>query len=171
MAGFRPRGGHSSGTPIAGRLAQPTRATGPEETWTRVSPRRPYSVLLPVGFAVPFPLPGPRWALTPPFHPDPVGPPRKAPSFDRSTASRRPRRGGLFSVALSLRSPSPAVGRHRLSVEPGLSSPRFPPERPPGRLARRAMGERGRRVKVVEDLRHCIEAKSTKTCKDSEYSV
>ncbi len=31
--------------------------------------RRPYSVLLPVGFAVPVPLPGPRWALTPPFHP------------------------------------------------------------------------------------------------------
>lgn len=70
MAGFPPRGGHSSGTPIAGRLAQPTRATGPEKTGTLSSPRRPYSVLLPVGFAVPSPLPGPRWALTPPFHPD-----------------------------------------------------------------------------------------------------
>lgn len=31
--------------------------------------------------------------------------------------------GGLFSVALSLRSPSPVVNRHRSSVEPGLSSP------------------------------------------------
>jgi hypothetical protein len=31
--------------------------------------------------------------------------------------------GGLFSVALSLRSPSPDVIRHRFSVEPGLSSP------------------------------------------------
>ncbi|ARW11081.1 hypothetical protein NBRC3299_1851 [Acetobacter pasteurianus NBRC 3299] len=30
--------------------------------------------------------------------------------------------GGLFSVALSLRLPSPAVSRHRSSVEPGLSS-------------------------------------------------
>jgi hypothetical protein len=30
--------------------------------------------------------------------------------------------GGLFSVALSLRSPSPAVSRHRIPVEPGLSS-------------------------------------------------
>ena len=30
--------------------------------------------------------------------------------------------GGLFSVALSLRSPSPGVTRHRGSVEPGLSS-------------------------------------------------
>lgn len=31
--------------------------------------------------------------------------------------------GGLFSVALSLRSPSPVINRHRSSVEPGLSSP------------------------------------------------
>jgi len=29
---------------------------------------RPYSVLLPVGFAVPFLLPGPRCALAAPFH-------------------------------------------------------------------------------------------------------
>ena len=33
------------------------------------------------------------------------------------------RRGGLFSVALSLGLPPPDVIRHRLSVEPGLSSP------------------------------------------------
>ena len=32
--------------------------------------------------------------------------------------------GGLFSVALSLGSPPPGVTRHRVSVEPGLSSPR-----------------------------------------------
>jgi hypothetical protein len=32
-------------------------------------------------------------------------------------------RGGLLSVALSLGSPPPDVIRHRLSVEPGLSSP------------------------------------------------
>ena len=30
--------------------------------------------------------------------------------------------GGLFSVALSLKSPSPVVNRHPISVEPGLSS-------------------------------------------------
>lgn len=35
-------------------------------------PRRPYSVLLPVGFALPPLLPGVRWALTPPFHPYPA---------------------------------------------------------------------------------------------------
>src|SRR5262245_4806272 len=33
------------------------------------APRRPYSVLLPVGFAVPPALPPPRCALTAPFHP------------------------------------------------------------------------------------------------------
>ena len=32
-------------------------------------------------------------------------------------------RGGLFSVALSLRSPSVAVSDHPSTVEPGLSSP------------------------------------------------
>ena len=34
-----------------------------------------------------------------------------------------PESGGLFSVALSLGLPPPDVIRHRLSVEPGLSSP------------------------------------------------
>src|SRR5690606_10028167 len=33
--------------------------------------------------------------------------------------------GGMLSVALSLGSPPPGVTRHRLSVEPGLSSPPF----------------------------------------------
>jgi hypothetical protein len=33
------------------------------------------------------------------------------------------RTGGLLSVALSLGSPPPGVTRHRISVEPGLSSP------------------------------------------------
>ena len=74
------------------------------------SPCRPYLVLLPVGFTVPLPSPGARCALTAPFHPC------------------RPRRseiggsGGLLSVALSLGSPPPGVTRHRVSVEPGLSS-------------------------------------------------
>ena len=70
---------------------------------------RPYSVLLPVGFAVPSALPRPRCALTAPFHPDP--------------ATDEPSQGGLLSVALSLGSPPPEVIRHRLSMEPGLSSP------------------------------------------------
>jgi len=71
--------------------------------------RRSYSVLLPVGFTVPSPFPGPRCALTAPFHPCRPG----EPGF-----------GGLLSVALSLGSPPPVVNRHRVSAEPGLSSPR-----------------------------------------------
>ena len=55
-----------------------------------------------------------RCALTAPFHP-------YLPSVCRGG-------GGLLSVALSLGSPPPAVTRHRVSVEPGLSSqcPRSP---------------------------------------------
>ena len=62
-------------------------------------------------------------------------------------------RGGLFSVALSLGSHPPDVIRHRLSTEPGLSSPITPslprwrgregwglPERPSDRLTRTGMG-------------------------------
>ncbi len=78
---------------------------------------RPYSVLLPVGFTLPFPLPGPRCALTAPFHP-----------------YRIFRRGGLLSVALSLGSPPPAINRHRRSVEPGLSSRAVKHPRPPDPL-------------------------------------
>src|SRR5688572_24275385 len=70
-------------------------------------PCRPYSVLLPVGFAVPPPLPETRCALTAPFHP---------------YLRRLPCAGGLLSVALSLGSPPAAVSRHRRSLEPGLSS-------------------------------------------------
>ena len=82
---------------------------------------RPYLVLLPVGFAVPLPLPVARWALTPPFHP--------------CLLAGEAGTGGLFSVALSLGSPPPAVSRHRVSVEPGLSSPRgCPAAQPSSRL-------------------------------------
>jgi hypothetical protein len=81
------------------------------------SPRRPtchpYLVLLPVGFTLPPPLPAPRCALTAPFHPCRPGGPEGSQEL-----------GGLLSVALSLRSPSPGVTRHRVSVEPGLSSRR-----------------------------------------------
>jgi hypothetical protein len=72
---------------------------------------RPYSVLLPVGFTLPPLLPGARCALAAPFHPC------LAHGFPCG-------RGGLFSVALSLGSPPPAVSRHRIPVEPGLSSSR-----------------------------------------------
>ena len=66
------RDGHSSGTPVAGRLEQPTRATGPTDKAPRAKPaRRSYSVLLPAGLALPPTLPPARCALTAPFHPYP----------------------------------------------------------------------------------------------------
>ncbi len=46
-------------------------------------------------------------------------------------------KGGLLSVALSLGSPPPGVTRHRVSMEPGLSSPatfRSLPARPSSQL-------------------------------------
>src|ERR1700722_1407757 len=93
--------GHSSGTPVAGRLTRPTR--------TAIRKRitcGPYLVLLPVGLALPRPLPSARCALTAPFQP--------CRTFRVL--------GGVISVALSLGSPPPDVIRHRVSVEPGLSS-------------------------------------------------
>jgi len=61
--------------------------TGPDGP-EACAPRHSYSVLLPVGFALPFPLPETRCALTAPFHP--------------CRGQYATRRGGSFSVALSL---------------------------------------------------------------------
>ncbi len=70
------RDGHSSGTTLARCLEQPTRTASLTLPCGVIafanSPRcRPYSVLLPVWFAMPVPLPEPRCALTAPFHPCP----------------------------------------------------------------------------------------------------
>ena len=122
--GFWPRrDDHSSGTPVAGRLKQPTRATRPtDRPRGRTRAHRSYSVLLPAGLAMPPTLPPARCALTAPFHPCPDGP-------------HRPASGGLLSVALSLGSPPPDVIRRRIRMEPGLSSA-LEKRRPSGRLAR-----------------------------------
>ncbi len=65
--------GHSSGTPVTGRLARPTRAAARKPACRTSIAWEPacrlYLVLLPVGFALPPPLPGARCALTAPFHP------------------------------------------------------------------------------------------------------
>jgi len=69
------RDGHSSGTPLARCLEQPTRTASLTSPCGVIAHRanaprcRPYSVLLPVWFAMPHPLPDPRCALTAPFHP------------------------------------------------------------------------------------------------------
>ena len=102
VSGFPPDD-HSSGAAVAGRLVQPTRTTGPETGWAfaRVIPIRSCS----------------RWGL-----------PCRSRCRSRGGLLHHlftltpARRGGSISVALSLRSPSPGVTRHRVSVEPGLSS-------------------------------------------------
>lgn len=79
--------------------------------------RDPYLALLRVGFAVRALLPAPRCALTAPFQP------------------YLSKRGGLLSVALSLRLPAAGVTRHPCFVEPGLSSNTLRCTRLPGPLA------------------------------------
>jgi len=111
MARSRGRDSHSSGTPVARRLAQPTRTAG-LETGLGLLP----DPAVPIRSCSRWGLPCRRCyqlrgGLL--LHPFTLTPDR---SFDRG-------RGGLLSVALSLRSPSPGVTRHRVSLEPGLSSP------------------------------------------------
>ena len=101
----RTRDDHSSGPAIADRFSRPTRTPRAGDGPAPCGARNPYSVLLQAGLAMPSLSPGPRWALTPPFHP-----------------SRRRGGGGLLSVALSLGSPRAGVTRRLVAVEPGLSS-------------------------------------------------
>ena len=153
------RDDHSSGTRLAARLARPTRTTE-RECSCALRRGRPYSVLLPVGFALPPLLPGARCALAAPFRPCP-----RAALAATCT-------GGLFSVALSLGSPPPAVSRHRIPVEPGLSSARSPGEpgdkqQPSGRLAinqLRVIAEPVKR-RVARSLRAAAPPTAVRACR------
>ena len=121
------RDGHSSGTAVTGRLEQPTRATAGRRalhafhaiTRVRTVPCRPYSVLLPVGLAVPLLLPVARCALTAPFHP-----------YRRPVAFARP----AGAVYFLWRYP---WGRPRRTLSGTVSrwSPDFPPPHGGGRPA------------------------------------
>lgn len=85
-------------------------------------PRHPYSVLLPVGFTVPFMSPCPRWALTPPFHPYL---PRKAVCFLWHFPWGRPRRtlsGTVFPWSPDF--PPPAAFRPLRSAAAQPTGPR-----------------------------------------------
>src|SRR3569623_777611 len=97
-------GGHSSRRRIAPSLQQPSR------TASAAAGRRPYSVLLPVGFAVPAAVAG-----------------AAVRSYRTLSPSRFRRERDLLSVALSLGqkriSGPPGVTRHRRCAAPGLSSP------------------------------------------------
>jgi len=101
--GGPPVDGHSSGTPVAGRLARPTR------TRRGNAPARRHGSLFdlaPGGVCPAATVAGGAVRSYRTLSPLPGGP------------------GGLLSVALSLGSPPPGITRHRVPVEPGLSSPR-----------------------------------------------
>jgi hypothetical protein len=98
-----PVDGHSSGTPVTGRLARPTR------TQRGNAPARRHGSLFDLA-------PGGVCPAT-----------AVAGGAVRSYRTLSPlpsKLGGLLSVALSLRSPPPGITRHRVPVEPGLSSSR-----------------------------------------------
>ncbi len=139
----RKRDGHSSGTPVARRIKQPTRMTGPDRP-EAFAPTSLLFGLAPGGVCRAVSVAG-----------NAVRSYRTVSPLPRPNATRR---GGLFSVALSLGfdprlrgdRPPPDVIRHRLSMEPGLSSPAtFRPWR--GAAVRPTdgigMGIPGRRVK------------------------
>ena len=112
----RKRDGHSSGTPVARRIKQPTRMTGPDRP-EAFAPASFLFGLAPGGVCRAVSVAG-----------NAVRSYRTVSPLPRLNATRR---GGLFSVALSLGfdprlrgdRPPPDVIRHRLSMEPGLSSP------------------------------------------------
>ncbi len=107
----RRRDGHSSGAPVIRRLKQPTRTAGSgRDPETRSHEPR----AVPIRSCSRWGLPCRRRCRR-----------RGAPLPHRFTltAANATHRGGLFSVALSLGSHPPDVIRHRLSMEPGLSSP------------------------------------------------
>src|ERR1700722_9987928 len=129
--------GHSSGTPVAGRLARPTRTT----IRKRIN-CHPYLVLLPVGLALPRPLPCARCALTAPFQPcssSPLSGLRRSRPFRacRAEVAKQRRR----AVSFLWRYP---WGRPRRTLSGTVSpwSPDFPPsplargQRPSGHLTR-----------------------------------
>ena len=85
---------------------------------------RPYSVLLPVWFTVPLPLPGTRWALTPPFHPCPPGP--------EGQGGRSAFCGTVTGVAPAGCYPAPCLHGARTFLTRSLSAPAGAAARPAG---------------------------------------
>ena len=99
---------------LPGRLGPASPAASP-----KAPARRPYSVLLQAGLAMPSPSPGPRWALTPPFHPSLSRPrPIKAVCFLWRYPWGRPRRA--LPAAFSPWSPDFPRARKRTRDRPAV---------------------------------------------------
>ena len=112
-------------TPVAGRLVATNPGGGRKQPWGREAPARPYSVLLPVGFALPPPLPGARCALTAPFHP--------CPPAGEPAAGRFAFCGTFPGVAPAGRYPAPRFRGARTFLPRRMRR-----RRPSGRLTRHA---------------------------------
>jgi hypothetical protein len=147
------RDGHSSGTMFAHCLEQPTRTASLTSPCGVIAcaniPRcRPYSVLLPVWFAMPFPLPDPRCALTAPFHPyspPPLSLPRKRGRV--GWGKRFVLCGTVPGVAPAGRYPAPYVDGARTFLSRSLSTVAGAAVRPTDTPV---MGAQSRRVKPIE---------------------
>ena len=138
------RDGHSSGTTFARCLEQPTRTASLTSPCGVIAcannPRcRPYSVLLPVWFAMPFPLPDPRCALTAPFHPYYADTPK-------GEGERFVLCGTVPGVAPAGRYPAPFVDGARTFLPSHLSVIAGAAVRPTDALG---MGARGGLVKLA----------------------
>ncbi len=102
--------------------------------------RRPYSVLLPVGFAMPATLPPPRCALTAPFHPcPPAGPEESGGPGGRSALC-----GTFPGVAPAGRYPAPCFRGARTFLPPAAAG-----RRPSDRLAHKRRKVRARARQAV----------------------
>ena len=160
------RDGHSSGTTFARCLEQPTRTaslTSPCGVFAFANdPRcRPYSVLLPVWFAMPPPLPEARCALTAPFHPYPASPLRASgrfvlcgtvPGAFPACAGQNP--AGCY--------PAPYVDGARTFLPRSLSTVAGAAVRPTDALG---MGAEGGEVKVLfSSLRGALATKQSSSC-------
>ena len=97
--------------------------------WPDLSTRGPYSALLRVGLAVPVLLPGPRWALTPPFHPH-----RGSGPASLAGEARPPRQtllcGAFPGVAPAGRYPAPFLHGVRTFLETKAPRSSSPPREP-----------------------------------------
>src|SRR5260370_38196680 len=100
---------------------------------------RPYSVLLPVWFAMPVPLPEPRCALTAPFHPYP-------PKPRKGEGGRFVLCGTVPGVAPAGRYPAPYVDGARTFLPGHLSMIAGPAVRPTDALV---MGAQAACVKEI----------------------
>ena len=108
------RDGHSSGTMLAHGLEQPTRTASLTSPCGVIAVREltalpPLFGFAPGGVCHAVSVAG--YAV------------RSYRTFSPLPPDAEAKEGGSFSVALSLGSPPPDVIRHRMSMEPGLSSP------------------------------------------------